>query len=156
MTKTRIGWRRAAALAAACWLGAGIAAAASVAVTDVKAEVKTSTVGASKGKDYLRVTYTAHVSDAVEKLTTVQVKASCKAGDQTVADTYSLGPKLDTAEKGASKPGSAPLFMKEGLPAKPSQCTLSFGLGKPTARGAATPLKDFCWDGSSAKEGACK
>jgi hypothetical protein len=151
-----MGWRLAFGTAAACWLGAGIAAAASVAVSDVKAEVKTSTVGASKGKDYLRVTYTAHVSDAVEKLTTVQVKASCKAGDQSLSDSYGLGPKLDALEKGASKPGSAPLFMKEGLPAKPSQCTLSFALGKPTARGAATPLQDFCWDGASAKEGACK
>ena len=156
MTASKFAIRLTVVTAAAGWLGVGTARAASVAVSEVKAELKTSTVGASKGKDYLRVTYTATVSDAVEKLNPVQVKASCKAGDQTVADTFSLGPKLDAVEKGGTKPGSAPLFMKDGLPAKPSQCTLSFLLGKATSRTGATPLKDYCWDGGSAKEGACK
>src|SRR5262245_14897513 len=155
MTKQHLGLRLAAVAAVAS--AVVVHAAGPVSVSDVKAEVKTSTVGASKGKDYLRVAYNAQVSDAVEKLNTVIVKASCKAGDKVVTDQYSLGPaKLDAAEKGSSKPGTAVLFMKEGLPAKPSQCTLNFLLGKASAKGDGAAIKDYCWEGGAAKEGACK
>jgi hypothetical protein len=143
------------AAATGAWAGAG-----AVGVSDVKAEVKARTLGADKGKNWVKVTFTATVKEKVEKLNTVKVKISCKVGPDTLTDdTPSLTAKLSELDVGKTAAMDARLFFDKGegfTAAKPDSCTVSFGFGKSTKKDEFTAIGDYCFDGTAVADGACK
>jgi len=145
----------ASAAATAAGAGAGL-----VGVSDVKAEVKARTLGADKGKNWVKVTFTATVKEKVEKLNTVKVKISCKVGADTLSDdTSSLTVRLSDLDVGKTAAMDARLFFDKGegfTAAKPDSCTVSFGFGKSTKKEEFTAIGDYCFDGSAVADGACK
>ena len=134
----------------------GLAAAKDAVVIEaVKVETKTSTVGKSKGNEYLRVSFDATVNDAAPK-TYIRVKGKATVEDKTLVDDIMASGKLDAIEPGTTKAMSAPLFMQEGLGGSPSKCQLTFMVVKVLDKTGPT-VAEYCWTGGSkAKPGACE
>src|SRR5687768_5335721 len=148
---------RACVLAAAAALVPAVGMAeAPISISAVKVEPKTSTVGSSKGNDYLRVSFTATVNDPVAPRMYVRVRAKAKVGDSVKVDDFSATGRLQDVEAGESKDLSAVLFMQNGLGGSPDQCELTFTLVKLMDK-TGRSLGEFCWTGGArAKPGACE
>ena len=129
---------------------------APVTIGGVGVEMKTSTVGSTKGHQYLRVKFTPTVNVKIEPKMTIRVKAKAKVGAEWKENEISaLGVKLETIEPGqASKEMSVPLFMTEGLASQPEKVTLNFVLVKSLEKDG-TALGQFCWNGTAVEAGAC-
>jgi hypothetical protein len=149
-----LGSRLSAVLLAAL-LPVAAAAKESISITDVKVETKTSTVGNTKGNDYLRVSFVATPNEAIGPKRTILVRGKARVGDLAkVDDIRAMGVKLDELATGESKAVTVPLFMTEGLGGRPEQTELRFSLVKTLEKTGPT-LAEFCWTGAKAVEGAC-
>jgi hypothetical protein len=134
----------------------GMAAEAPISIGAVKVETKTSTVGRTKGNDYLRISFTATVNDRVAPRMYVRVKGKAKVGDAVKVDDFSATGRLEDIQAGESKDLTALLFMQNGLGGSADQCELTFTLAKLMDKTGRT-LGEFCWTGGArAKPGACE
>jgi hypothetical protein len=149
-----LGTRLSAAVLSALLPSAAVAKEA-VSIGNVKVESKTSTVGRSKGNEYLRVSFAATPNEAVGPKMTILVRAKAKVDGATkVDDIRALGSKLDELSAGQTKDLTVPLFMTEGLGGRPENVELRFSLVRSLDKTGPT-LAEFCWTGAKAVEGAC-
>jgi hypothetical protein len=149
-----IGSRLSAVVLAAALPGTALASDA-VSITNVKVETKTSTVGRTKGNEYLRISFAATPNRAVPAKSTILVRGKAHLGDVTkVDDIRALGSKLEELASGETKDLTVPLFMTEGLGGRPETVELRFSLVKSLEKTGPT-LADFCWTGTKVVEGAC-
>lgn len=143
------------AMAVVALLPGSAPAEESVAISAVKVEKRTSTVGKTKGNDYLSVAFTATINEAVPPRRTVLVKAKVKVGDEVRIDDFRALGRLEDLAPGSKKHGSVPLFMTEGLPGRPESAELTFYLVK-TLEKTGPRLAEFCWRDGAVKSGPCE
>src|SRR5262245_24596835 len=143
--------------AAALTLPATLALAASpVGISRVQVEVRENTVGKEKGTKYVRVHFTATVSETVPKGMTVLVHGECKSDVRSKeGDSSDVGAQLEPLGAGGYKDIAVPLFINDGFHVKPHTCDLVFRYGRFGAR-AGDRLASFCWSGGVTKEGSCQ
>jgi hypothetical protein len=146
---------RLSAVVLSALLPAAAVAKEAVSIGNVKVETRTSTVGHSKGNEYLRVSFAATPNEAIGPKMTILVRAKARLGDVTkVDDIRAMGSKLDELKSGESKDLTVPLFMTEGLGGRPESVELRFSLVKTLDKTGPTQA-EFCWAGGKVVEGAC-
>jgi hypothetical protein len=99
----------------------------------------------------------AKLNEKLASSTYVHVKAMCKKDDQVISDVGYLNADyskpLEQYEAGEEAAITGTIFT-QGLTAALSPCKLEFRLGG--FGGISVPVGDFCYDGSSTKEGKCE
>jgi hypothetical protein len=148
------GSRLSAVVLAALLPGTALASDA-VSITNVKVETKTSTVGSTKGNEYLRISFLATTNRSIAPKMTILVRGKARVDDLTkVDDIRAMGSKLEELAAGESKALTVPLFMTAGLGGRPESVELRFSLVKTLEKTGPT-LAEFCWTGAKVAEGAC-
>jgi len=86
----------------------------------------------------------------------VYAKTACQVGDDVYVDVMTVTNKygeLGKMSEGDTKNVESTAFVRAGLGQAPERCQISFDFG---ASSFSVRLADYCWDGSSVKEGKCE
>jgi hypothetical protein len=143
------------------WAGAGALmfvaatgawAANQATVTDVQVSPK---VQAGKGTHYLTVKFAVNVTEYVTSKKTLQLNATCKAGNRTLNTDSFTGVSVAGLAKGTRKEGSAVLFMRDAVLEPIDNCSMRFELHEFGRKYGDKPLNEFCYRGGKLADGAC-
>jgi hypothetical protein len=134
----------------------GMAAAAPAANEAVISDVKViPKINSSSGSHYLSVKFAFTVEEYITSSKSLQINATCKAGERTLhADSFT-GISVRRMAKGDSKDGSAVLFMSDRVRDEIEQCKMRFELHTMGRKYSDKPVGTFCWRGGAVSEGDC-
>jgi hypothetical protein len=131
----------------------GVAAAANQAtITGVEVLPK---VNRSTGTNYLSVKFVVNVEEYITSKKTLQLNATCKAGDRTLKADSFTGVTVKGLNKGDVKDGSAVLFMRDRVTDEIDDCRLRFELHELGRKYGDRPLNVFCYRGGKVTPGTC-
>ncbi len=109
--------------------------------------------GVAKGRKTLKLRTDVTLNE--KKDGGVYAKTACQVGDDVYVDVMTVTNKygeLGKMNEGDTKNVDATAFNRAGLAQAPERCQVSFDFG---ASSFSVRLADYCWDGSSVKQGAC-
>lgn len=145
-----------ATLGATCALALGIAFSATAAneatISDVRVLPK---VSSTKGTHYLSVKFNFTVEEYITSKKSLQINATCKAGDRTLRTDSFTGISVQRMSKGDSKDGSATLFMSDHVQDEIDQCKMRFELHTFGRKYGDKPIATFCYRDGKVSEGDC-